>query len=124
MAYTILIVDDNPVIRLSLRAFIERNTNCQVCGEADNGQTAIEKVKELRPDGVILDLQMPIMNGLEAAKQIKVIAPQAKIIMLTMHSSEQLRREARDAGIQEVFSKSEGIAERLLPSLRNLGCGP
>ena len=99
-------------------------TNCQVCGEADNGQTAIEKVKELRPDGVILDLQMPIMNGLEAAKQIKVIAPQAKIIMLTMHSSEQLRREARDAGIQEVFSKSEGIAERLLPSLRNLGCGP
>ena len=44
--------------------------------------------------------------------------------MLAMHSSEQLRRDARDAGIQEVFSKSEGIAERLLPSLRNLGCGP
>src|SRR5689334_18678177 len=65
MAFKILIVDDSSTIRHLLRLFIEHDTDWQVCGEAENGQIAIEKVIELEPQAVILDLSMPIMNGLE-----------------------------------------------------------
>jgi hypothetical protein len=70
MSHTILIVDDSSLIRHTLRSFIEQTNEWQVCGEAENGAVAIEKVKELHPDVVILDLQMPVMDGLEAAGQI------------------------------------------------------
>jgi DNA-binding NarL/FixJ family response regulator len=116
-----LIVDDNAPLRRSLRACIEQDIGFRVCGEAENGRIAVEKVKELRPDVVVMDLQMPVMNGLEAAQQIKIIAPETTVIMLTMHDSHQLLRDAQAAGIKEVLSKSAGeIAHRLLPSLRNL----
>ena len=83
---TILIVDDDADIRHSFRAFIEQNTDWQVCGEAENGEVAVEKVRELNPDVVILDMQMPVMSGLEAARQIRLVAPETAIFMFTMHS--------------------------------------
>ncbi len=75
MSGTVLIVDDSPVIRHALRSCIEQTTAWQVCGEAENGKIAVEKVKTLHPDVVILDLQMPVMDGLEAAGQIYQLAP-------------------------------------------------
>lgn len=75
MLLKILIVDDSPIIRRLLRFFIEHNTDWQVCGEAENGQIAVEKVAELKPHAVILDLSMPVMNGLDAAREITRIAP-------------------------------------------------
>jgi DNA-binding NarL/FixJ family response regulator len=120
MSHTILIVDDNPIIRHSLRSCIEHNTNWIVCGEAENGELAIERVRELHPDVVLLDLQMPVMNGLEAARHIASVEPKATMLMLTMHNSDQLLQDAHAAGIQQVLSKSDGVADHLLASLRGI----
>jgi DNA-binding NarL/FixJ family response regulator len=120
MPLKILIVDDSPSIRHLLRFFIEHNTDWQVCGEAENGQVAVEKVAELHPHAVILDLSMPVMNGLEAAREIGRIAPDVQMVMFTMHTSEQLRKDAEAAGIKAVISKSDTIGEHLLASVRHL----
>lgn len=119
MPLKLLIVDDSPPIRHLLRFSIEHSTDWEVF-EAENGETAIERVVQLHPDAVILDLSMPVMNGLDAAREISRIAPAVQMVMFTMHSSEQLRREAEAAGIKEVISKTDTIAGHLLASLRNL----
>jgi len=120
MSHTILLVDDSELIRHSLRLCIEENSDWEVCGEAENGKVAVEKVKELHPDVVILDLQMPVMDGLEAARQISHLAPNTAMVMFTAHDSEPLSHDAHDAGIQEVFSKFDGAAGHLLASLEDL----
>ena len=118
MRISILIVDDNSIVRRSLRACIDRNTDWSVCGEAENGAIAVEKVKQLHPDVVILDLAMPVMNGLEAARIISSIAPDTTMLMFTMHHCEELLKDARAAGITDVLSKHEGLADSLLTSIR------
>jgi DNA-binding NarL/FixJ family response regulator len=120
VACSILIVDDSPYIRRSLRTYIEQNTDWRVCDEAENGQIAVEKVKSLKPDVVILDLQMPVMNGLEAARQIASCAPGTAMLMFTMHASDQLRQEALAVGISDVCLKSDEVNEHLLHSLRKI----
>ena len=125
MHYSILIVDDSELIRRLLRFVIEHNTEWQICGEAENGKIAVEMVGELHPDMVILDFQMPVMNGLEAARRIALLAPKTAMVMFTMHNSEQLRNEAQSVGIKDVVSKSEGLVEQVIISLRNvLGATP
>ncbi len=119
MPFKILIVDDSSSIRNLLRFFIEHNTDWQVCGEAENGQVAVEKVRELKPHAVILDLSMPVMNGLEAAREITRIAPNVQMVMFTMHTSEQLRKDAQAVGIKDVISKSDTIRGRLFASLKD-----
>ncbi len=116
----ILIVDDNSSIRRLLRFWIGQTREWYVCGEAENGKIAVEKVKRLRPDAVILDLQMPVMNGLEAAKEIKHLAPETAMVMFTMHASDQLLKDAQAVGIQDVLSKSEDVGENLLEMLRRI----
>jgi DNA-binding NarL/FixJ family response regulator len=110
MSIQILIVDDSPAIRHSLRSSIEGNTDWTICAEAENGAMAVDKVKALNPDVVILDLSMPVMNGLLAAKYIASIDPRILMIMFTMHTAEPLVREAKKAGIRRVVSKSDGAA--------------
>jgi two-component system response regulator NreC len=120
MSHRILIVDDSALIRHSVRACIERNTDWEVCGEAENGRVAIERVKRLSPDVVILDWKMPVMDGLEAAKQIRCIAPSTTMLMITLHDSIHLAENAHAAGIKQVLSKSDAIAEHLVASLREV----
>jgi DNA-binding NarL/FixJ family response regulator len=117
--FNILIVDDNLTIRNLLRSYLECNPEWTVCGEAENGQVAVQRVKELSPDVVILDLQMPVLNGLEAARQITRIAPGTAMLMFTMHCFQTLLEEAKAAGIRQVFSKSDGPAD-LVASLKTL----
>ncbi|MGA9963659.1 MAG: response regulator transcription factor [Terriglobales bacterium] len=119
MPYSILIVDDSTLVRGLIRSYIELDTAWRVCGEAENGEVAVEKVKKLHPDVVILDFQMPGMNGIEAARQIGLLAPNTTMVMLTMHTCEQLSKDAQAAGIKEVLSKSDGIAGHLIASLRS-----
>ena len=119
LSYSVLIVDDSALIRHSLRSCLEQDPDWRVCGEAEDGKIAVERVKELHPDVVILDLQMPEMDGLAAARQITAVAPETAMVMFTMHSDGQLLKAARAAGIKDVVSKSEGIADHLFSSLRN-----
>src|ERR1700750_3180317 len=84
-----LIVDDNRYIRYSLRSIIEAVPDWKVCGEAEDGAEALLKVGELRPDLVVMDLQMPTMNGLESARHISRLAPRVPIIMCTMFNTPQ-----------------------------------
>jgi DNA-binding NarL/FixJ family response regulator len=121
LSHSILIVDDSALIRRTLRSYIEQNSDWQVCGEAENGRVAIEKFAELRPQMVILDFQMPVMNGLEAAREINLLAPATVIVMLTMHHSQELVNQAQAVGVRDVLSKSDHIAGRLLASLRSTG---
>lgn len=120
MAHRILIVDDSAIIRHSMRACIEHNTDWEVCGEAENGKVAIEKVRQLHPDVVTLDWQMPVMNGLEAAREISRIAPGATILLVTLHNNRVLTQEARAVGIKEVLSKTDDVSEHLIASLRSV----
>ena len=122
MPRRILIVDDNTIIRRSIRYCIEQNTDWEVCGEAENGRLAVEQVQQLQPDLVILDWQMPVMNGLEAAREIHRIAPSTTMLMLTLHDFGSLRQEAQAVGIREVLSKTDQVSERLLASLQKVRC--
>jgi len=110
MPCKVLIVDDNAEVRRSLRAYLEQNPNVTVCGEAENGEIAIERVNELSPDAVILDWQMPIMNGLDAARHIAQIAPTTTMALFTMHAGNGIHKSAEAVGIHRVFSKSDQLA--------------
>jgi len=109
MTRKVLIVDDSPIIRRLVRSSIEDHDDWTICGEAENGKIAVDMVANLRPDLVILDLSMPVMNGLDAAREMSTIAPGITIIMLTMHESETIREEAQRAGIRCVISKADGF---------------
>ena len=94
----ILIVDDHAAVRTTIRSLLDWHS-FQVCGDAKNGQEAIEKVIELKPDIVLLDINMPVMNGIQTAYEIRRIAPSTKIVFFTVHDSPQLVSAMR------VFSK-------------------
>ena len=119
MSQSVLIVDDNTLVRRMLRSWLEQHSEWDVCGEAENGKLAVERVQELQPNIVILDLQMPVMNGLEAAREIKRLAPNTALIIFTAHASYQLVREARTHGVSDVVSKCDLLGEHLLAALRH-----
>jgi DNA-binding NarL/FixJ family response regulator len=120
MKHTILIVDDSPLIRRSLRLWIDESLDWEVCGEAENGEQAVERVEELRPEIVILDFQMPVMNGIEAARRIRDRVPRTAMLMFTMHTSGELLKQALEAGVADVISKSERVADHLFKALHQL----
>ena len=119
MSHSVLIVDDNTLVRRMLRSWLEQHSEWDVCGEAENGKLAVERLQELQPNIVILDLQMPVMNGLEAAREIKRLAPNTALIIFTAHASYQLVREARTHGVSDVVSKCDLLGEHLLAALRH-----
>jgi DNA-binding NarL/FixJ family response regulator len=104
----ILIVDDSTPVRRALRACLELTPDWEVCGEAESGQAGIEMVRSAKPDVVLLDYAMPGMNGLEAARQIAVDAPDSVMFLFTMYASEQLSELAQSVGVREVISKAVG----------------
>jgi DNA-binding NarL/FixJ family response regulator len=120
LAIRILIVDDSPAVRRALRALIEEKGDWQVCAEADNGASAIEMFRELRPDAVVIDFSMPVMNGLEAAREISRIDPTVPLLMCTMFKSEQLVTAVRKVGVKHVLSKSEGLGNNLVNAIEAL----
>ncbi|HEX4629379.1 MAG TPA: response regulator transcription factor [Chthoniobacterales bacterium] len=103
----ILIADDHDVMRQGTQAVIQRELGWEVCGLATNGREAVAKASELKPDIVILDMTMPQLNGLDAAIQIKRILPDTEILMFTAHDSDELIRQAFDAGIKSFIGKTE-----------------
>ena len=105
-AARILIVDDNVFIRRSLRSVLEAQDEWKVCEEASDGREAVAKFDRDKFDVIVLDFQMPGMNGLDAAKQITQRSPSTPILMVTLHDSAQLAEEARKVGIRGVCPKT------------------
>jgi NarL family two-component system response regulator LiaR len=120
LQHRFLVVYDNRYIRYSLRAIIEAVPGWRVCGEAGDGAEALIKVGEVRPSVVIMDLQMPTMNGLEAARHISRLSPNLPIIMCTMFNTPQLQMDATSAGIYAIVDKGANLQNQLLQSVRNL----
>ena len=110
----ILIADDHAVVRRGVRAILESQPGWEVCGEVANGREAVEEVKRLKPDVVVLDVTMPELNGLEATRQILKDAPHTEVLILTMHSSEAVAGEALRAGARGVVLKSDADHELVL----------
>lgn len=109
MAVRILIADDDASIRRLLRRLIESHPDWTVCGDALNGHEAIDKAAELSPDVVVLDLAMPTMNGLQAAREISHNRPDLPMLLLTVQQvSKELSAEAAHAGFRGAVSKSTG----------------
>jgi DNA-binding NarL/FixJ family response regulator len=108
MAESILIVDDEPAIRKSTRKFLESETQYEVCGEAVDGVDAIEKARDLRPDLIILDMSMPRMNGLQAARVLRKEMGNVPIILFTMHVSAVSSAEVQ-ACVSSVVCKTDGL---------------
>ncbi|HYS03610.1 MAG TPA: response regulator transcription factor [Candidatus Dormibacteraeota bacterium] len=103
----ILVVDDHEVVRRGVKALIESHPDWRVCGETGDGREAVLKAKELQPDVVVLDVTMPGLNGLDATRQIRNVAPKTEVLVLTMHTSEDLAREVLSAGARGYILKSD-----------------
>jgi len=115
----ILIVDDSPVIRKTLHQTLERQDDWEICGEAANGREGIEKALRLKPDVIVLDLAMPVMNGLDAARELTRRLPSLPLLMFTNFETARLKQEALSAGVRTLVSKSESVGV-LINGLRAL----
>ena len=103
----ILVVDDSELMRHCLRTLLEQQDHWSVCSEATNGREAIEKARQSAPDVIVLDFQMPEMNGLDAAREIRRETPEIPILMVTLHMSPQLESEAQRVGIRGACDKND-----------------
>lgn len=103
----ILIADDHDIVRRGLRSLIEARPEWKVCDEANSGRDAVAKAEEKKPDIVILDISMPELNGLEAARRIRRVSPNSEILILSVHYSDQLIKEILDLGVRGFIVKSD-----------------
>jgi DNA-binding NarL/FixJ family response regulator len=118
-ALRILIADDHDLVRQGMRALLQVHKGWSVCGLAATGREAVARASELKPDIVIMDMSMPELNGLDAAIRIKRELPSTEVLMLTGHQSEDLVREAFEAGIKSFMFKSEAW-ENLVQAVESL----
>jgi DNA-binding NarL/FixJ family response regulator len=118
MMKSVLIADDNALVRQGFCALFEGEPDFEVCGEAENGRQAIEQAQDLRPDLILLDLAMPVMNGLDAARALRQLMLEVPIIMYSALSDSFTQREARSADVSALVSKSENISVLLSCSAR------
>jgi two-component system, NarL family, invasion response regulator UvrY len=103
----ILVVDDNPAVRHYLRSILEQQETWQVYAEARTGEEALEQIEQNPPDMILLDFQMPGINGLDVAREIARFRPHIPILMVTVHLSKQLEAAARAAGVRGACAKSD-----------------
>jgi DNA-binding NarL/FixJ family response regulator len=103
----ILVADDHPLVRDGIKARLEMEAHWQVCAEATNGREAVELAERHRPQVAILDIGMPELNGLSAARQIRTVSPETEILILTMLESDDLAREALAAGARGFLLKTD-----------------
>ncbi|PWT85028.1 MAG: hypothetical protein C5B58_03755 [Acidobacteria bacterium] len=111
MVKSVLIADDSAFVRQRVGEMFCREPDFEVCGEADNGKKAIERAQELHPDLILLDLSMPVMNGLEAARALKRVMPDVPIVMFSAYADSFTEKEARSAGVSVLVLKLEDMSK-------------
>jgi DNA-binding NarL/FixJ family response regulator len=115
-----LIVDDHAVVRKSLRAAFERDHRFRVCGEAADGQEAINQAIKQKPDLIVMDFAMPVMNGLDAARVLSKTMPAIPLVLFTLYGSDRfIQQQAAAAGFRATLSKSDGF-DALIAAVRKL----
>ena|SRR5437868_3417163 len=102
----ILVADDSDVVRRGIKQLLSQHVGWEVCGEAVDGQEAVEKARRLSPDLVVLDFSMPVLNGIEAAREIHKTRPNIRFVLCSMYMDSQLASVAHGVGITSVLSKS------------------
>ena len=115
----VLLADDNVVVRSAVRRLFSAHPDFEVSGEAENGLDALQKAQSLRPDLIVLDLAMPVMNGLEAAPALRKLLPTTPLILLTAHNGPEVERLSREAGLDAVVPKNQA-SSRLVEQARAL----
>lgn len=113
MSIKLFLVEDHDIVREGLRVLLESSGEVQVIAEASNGKAALEKLKGVKPDIILMDLNMPLMNGLECTKQVKKEFPQVKVLALSMHDHENYLIDMLDAGAEGYILKNTGKDELL-----------
>ncbi len=116
----VLLVDDRPQVRHELRQLLVLNEPIEIAGEAANGEDAVRLTAELHPDAVVMDLEMPSMDGYEATRRIKNEAPAVRVIILSVHAGSEERRRARAAGADCFVVKGESY-QVLVDAIRGTG---
>lgn len=107
----VLVVDDHAVIRRGVQGILRAYPEWELCGEAENGQEAIQLAETLKPEIIIMDVSMPVLNGIEATRIIHGLFPNIRILLLTLHSSTELVRTAFRAGARGYVLKSDAEHE-------------
>jgi DNA-binding NarL/FixJ family response regulator len=105
----VLVVDDSDLVRQLVKAALSRETGWSICGEAFNGRQAMDLAREAKPDLIVMDLAMPVLDGLHASTEILKFAPALPIVLYTLHANPQVDVEAKKIGIRAVVSKSSDI---------------
>jgi len=118
----VLLADDHRILREGIRALIDDQEDMQVVGEAEDGLETVKKVAKLQPDVVVMDIAMPLLNGLEATRQIRRDFPQVKVLILTMHDNEEYIRQVLAAGALGYVLK-DAAARDLLGAIRTVNQG-
>lgn len=112
-ATTFFVADDHPVLREGLKRMLQERPGFEVIGEAGDGRELVRRASELRPDVVVLDLSMPGMNGIQAARKLRAVLPNAKLIILTVREEEEFVFEALRAGVDGYVLKGQGFDDLL-----------
>jgi two-component system nitrate/nitrite response regulator NarL len=107
----VLVADDHEVMRMGIRNLIQFQSGWSVCAEASNGQEAIEKSAQFHPDVIIMDITMPVMNGLDAAREISRSQPEIPVILFSMHISDDLYRHMKVDGIRGAVAKGDAARD-------------
>ena len=107
MPKCVLLVDDSVLVRGITRKFLQNQTGLEVCGEAADGVDALEKARDLKPDLIVLDLSMPRMNGLKAARELRAMMARVPIILFTLYADEVRPEDATAAGVNAIVSKED-----------------
>ncbi len=122
MAISILIADDHGLIRVGLRALLQEVEEIVIVGEAEDGYTALQRIAELKPNIVLLDISLPGLSGIEVARQVRDISPTTRVLMLTVHEDEGMLRESIRAGAHGYILK-RAVDSDLIQAIRVVSQG-
>jgi two-component system response regulator NreC len=112
----ILVADDHPVIRKSVRQILDSHPRFEVCGEAHDGAAAIDEAHRLKPDVIVMNITMPVLNGIDAAREIKASLPELAIVILSTHADKQFIEQAKKSGARAYVAKTTA-AEALVKAI-------